>query len=198
MPLFRQLELNFFRPARAVSSISHPHRLSGRAPEFEKLARDLLRAHGAARIATEIRVEWNSRLTSCAGRADYRRKLISLNPLLANHGSEEIERTFLHELAHLLAQSRAGRKRILPHGQEWQQACLDLGIGEEKRCHNLSLPVRRRVRRYLYHCPNCRRDFPRVRPARRAVACLACCRAHNRGMFDKRFRLRLANCSGRL
>jgi hypothetical protein len=30
-----------------------------------------------------------------------------------------------------------------------------------------------------------------VRRIKRAVACLACCRAHNGGKFDARFRLRL-------
>jgi hypothetical protein len=79
----------------------------------------------------------------------------------------------------------------LPHGQEWQAACHDLRIGGEKRCHNLPFPIRERVRRFLYKCPNCRRDFTRVRRIRRAIACLACCRAHNGGAFDPRFRLRL-------
>jgi hypothetical protein len=37
-----------------------------------------------------------------------------------------------------------------------------------------------------------------VRRIRRAIACLACCRAHNRGRFDSQFRLRLVNCSGGL
>ena len=45
--------------------------------------------------------------------------------------------------------------------------------------------------RYVYRCPNCKEEFPRVRRIRRAIACLACCRAHNRGEFDARFRLRL-------
>ena len=98
-----------------------------------------------------------------------------------------------HEIAHLLAQSRAGHRRILPHGVEWQQACQDLRIGNEKRCHTLPFPVCKRVRRYLYKCPNCQCEFPRVRRARRAVACLECCRAHNGGEFDARFRLRLVS-----
>jgi hypothetical protein len=31
-----------------------------------------------------------------------------------------------------------------------------------------------------------------VHPIKRAVACLACCRAHNGGQFDLRFRLKLS------
>ncbi len=151
--------------------------------------RQLLRSLGANRIATELRVEWNSRLKTAAGRADYRQKLISLNPLLIAY-PEEIERTLRHELAHILAQFRAGRRRISPHGAEWQKACQDLGITGEKRCHMLPFPAKRYAPRFIYRCPNCRRDFPRVRKIKRVVACFACCRASNGGEFDARFRLR--------
>ena len=186
----RQLELSF--PAERTQAPSFPIcRSSGRDRQLEHQARELLRTNGAGRIAGQVQVEWNARLTTCAGRADYRKKRISLNPHLRAHGAEEIDRTFRHELAHLLAQFRAGRKRILPHGAEWRQACHDLAIGDEKRCHTLPFPVRQRSRRYLYRCPNCRADFPRVRRIRRAIACLACCRAYSGGRFDARFRLRL-------
>jgi SprT protein len=153
-------------------------------------ARELLCSLGAKRIATELRVEWNSRLKTAAGRADYGHKLISLNPRLVEHPAE-IDRTLRHELAHLVAQFRARRRRISPHGSEWQQACRDLGIADEMRCHTLPFPARRYTPRFIYRCPNCRRDFPRVRKIRRTVACLACCRAHTRGEFDIRFRLKL-------
>jgi predicted SprT family Zn-dependent metalloprotease len=146
---------------------------------------------GAKRIATELRVEWNFRLKTAAGRADYRQKLISLNPRLIEHPSE-IDRTLRHELAHILAQSRQkSRRRISPHGSEWQQACRDLGIADEQRCHTLPFPAKRYAPRFIYRCPNCRRDFARVRKIKRTVACLAWCRAHNGGEFDVRFRLKL-------
>lgn len=213
MPLFRQLELAFrqstaeaadcppgktvvMEPAlrhsnqEAETDARAPHPApAGRDATFEAQAREMLKANGAARIADEIRVEWNRRLKTCAGRADYQRKLISLNPLLQAHGPTEIDRTFRHELAHVLAQFRAGRRRILPHGPEWRQACHDLAIGDEKRCHDLPFPVRQRARAYLYRCPNCRRDFPRTQRIRRSIACLACCQRHNGGKFDPRFKL---------
>jgi SprT protein len=181
MRLPEQLELVFERSAS----------ISGQDVDLELKARELLRANGAGRIALELHVEWSPRLKSCAGRADYRAKLILLNSRLRGHGVAEIDRTLRHELAHLLAQFRAGRRRILPHGQEWRTACHDLGIGDEKRCHNLPFPITERVRRFLYKCPNCQRDFARVRKIRRVIACLACCRTHNGGEFDPRFRLRL-------
>jgi SprT protein len=175
-------------PATATEAVALQFR--GRAVDLEATARELLRLLGANRVATEIRVEWNSRLKTAAGRADYHQKLISLNPRLVKH-PEEINRTLRHELAHFLAQSRAGRRRISPHGPEWQQACRDLGIAGEKRCHTLPFPAKRHTPRFIYRCPNCRREFPRVRKLKRTVACLACCRAHNGGEFDLQFRLRL-------
>jgi len=191
MPLLRQLEFAFHTVAVSLSDAPRFAQRSGyRTVDLETKARELLRSLGAARMANELRVEWNSRLKTAAGRADYRHKLISLNPRLFEQPAE-IDRTLRHELAHLLAQFRAGRRRILPHGDEWRSACRDLAIGDEKRCHNLPFPVSARARRYLYKCPRCRRDFPRTRRIKRAVACLACCRAHNGGEFDARFRLRL-------
>jgi len=201
MPWLRQLEFAF----RTVARIADPGRFSApqdagvTAPSYnnakpnlnlEETARALLGSFGATRIANDLRVEWNSRLKTAAGRVDYHRKLISLNPRLFEHPAE-IDRTLRHELAHILAQFRAGRRRILPHGNEWRQACRDLSIPDEKRCHNLPFPARTYVARFVYRCPNCRQDFPRVRRVRRAVACLACCRKHNGGKFDPRFRLRL-------
>jgi SprT protein len=191
MPLLRQLEFAFHTVAVSLSDAPRFAQRSGyRTVDLETKARELLRSLGAAPMANELRVEWNSRLKTAAGRADYRHKLISLNPRLFEQPAE-IDRTLRHELAHLLAQFRAGRRRILPHGDEWRSACRDLAIGDEKRCHNLPFPVSARARRYLYQCPRCRRDFPRTRRIKRAVACLACCRAHNGGEFDARFRLRL-------
>ena len=195
MRLLRQLEFVLIGQALGLpksepASDALSLQFQGLDPDLERQARELLRTNGANRIAMELRVEWNSRLKTAAGRADYRQKVISLNPRLLEH-PDEIDRTLRHELAHLLAQFRAGRRRVLPHGEEWQEACRDLGIADEKRCHNLPFPVSERARRFLYKCPNCQRDFPYTRRIKRAVACLACCRAHNGGEFDSRFRLKL-------
>jgi len=207
MSVLRQLDLPFRStgtlPVRlpgvspGESSLRKPtgETPAGRTAETAVLqtkARDLLASLGATRIARELRVEWNPRLQTAAGRADYRARLILLNPRLREHGEEEIERTLRHELAHLLAQFRQKRRRrIAPHGPEWRAACRDLGIADEARCHNLPFAGRTFPPRYVYVCPNCREKFPRVRRLRRAIACLACCRKHNGGEFDPRFRLAL-------
>lgn len=154
---------------------------------LELRARALLRAHGCQEASEKVRVRWNPRMRSTAGTAYPLKTLICINPKLIPFGDEEIERTFLHELAHLLAHARAGRRRIAPHGAEWQKACRDLGMADETRCHTLPLPRRKVVRRHLYRCPACGKLVPRVKPIRHKVACLACCRAHSRGQYDERF-----------
>ena len=183
MPLVKQLELSFSRPCLVVL---------GRDANLEGKAREMLLALGAAELAKVVQVEWNARLCSAAGRADFHRNLVSLNPLLHEHDQAEIDRTLRHELAHLLAQSRAGRRRVPPHGAEWRQACRDLGIADEPRTHTLPFPIQRRARRFVYVCPQCGKEFPRVQRIKRAVACLDCCRKLNRGKYDRKAQLRLA------
>jgi SprT protein len=159
--------------------------------ELRTLASTLLHDLGAGALADRLRVEWNPRMRTAVGRAESRRALITLNPALQNFGVEEIERTLRHELAHLLAQHRVGRRRILPHGREWRRACGDLGIADERVCHKLPLAARRLSPRYLYRCRNCQQEFLRVHRIRRAMACLACCCQFARGDYDERFRLQL-------
>ena len=168
-----------------------PFVVLGRDSSLEANVREILAPLGAEELAQQIHVEWNARLFSAAGRADSRRNRISLNPRLREHDGAEIDRTLRHELAHLLAQFRAGPRRIPPHGAQWRRACRDLGIANEARCHTLPFPVQQRARRFLYRCSRCGKDFPRVRRIKGAVACLDCCRKFNRGRFDPSARLRL-------
>jgi SprT protein len=168
-----------------------PFVVLGRDLALETKVREILEPLGAEELAREVRVEWNARLLSAAGRADSRRHLISLNPRLREHDAGEIDRTLRHELAHLLAQFRAGRHRPTPHGPEWRKACHDLGITGEERCHTLPFPVKPRARRFLYRCSRCGKEFPRVRRIKRVMACLDCCRKFNGGKFDPAARLRL-------
>jgi len=224
--LFKQLEFTLGLCSRPA--LSGRSERGDEAPRLQEEARELLQSLGAHKLAREIRVEWNPRLKTCAGRADCREKLILLNPLLLDLGdqlartepgeaklecnkhssltraaesvpkrsqrrafvNDEVDRTLRHELAHLLAQWRVGRRRIAPHGVEWREACRDLGIADEARCHNLPFAAKSFPPRYVYVCPNCKEKFPRVRRIRRAIACFACCRKHNRGEFDVRFRLK--------
>lgn len=148
---------------------------------------EAVRCLGLARLAATLRVEWNPRLRTSAGRAWPQEGRIELNPAIAGFGGDEVRRTLLHELAHLVAHHRAGRRRIAPHGPEWRRACADLGIPGEAARHRLPLrPVRQR-RRFAYRCPACAKVIRRARRMRREAACLACCRQHAGGRFDRRF-----------
>lgn len=157
--------------------------------DWQQRARELLRSVDCAKLAERVEVAWNPRMRSTAGLADFRGARVILNPRLREFGEGEIDRTLRHELAHLVARSRKRWGRMAPHGPEWRQACMDLGLVDETRCHTLPLPRRQIARRHLYRCGACGQEIRRVRPIRRRVACLACCRAHGDGRYDERFRL---------
>ncbi|MBK1832048.1 SprT-like domain-containing protein [Verrucomicrobiaceae bacterium R5-34] len=150
---------------------------------------NMLRGLGLDQLGGVVVVAWNPRMRTTAGRAFWPQAIIELNPKLWEVAPEEVERTLLHELAHLVAYARAGRKRISAHGIEWQQACADLGIPGEKATHSLPLPGRRMARKWRYTCPECGEGFDRVRKMKRQAGCYACCKAHNGGYYHKRFRL---------
>ena len=159
-------------------------------PKIEDLrahARALLEKAGASALATRMVLRWNPRLKNTAGMAYPGRALITLNPRLAIFGDAEVDRTLRHELGHLLAHERAGRRRIDPHGKEWKQACVDLGLPGESRTHNLPLPRKTIQPRHFYQCPGCGFVLKRVQPLKRKSACVRCCRTHARGRYDVRF-----------
>ncbi|MFO1438062.1 MAG: SprT family zinc-dependent metalloprotease [Verrucomicrobiaceae bacterium] len=141
-----------------------------------------------------LRVEWNTRLRSTAGYAHYPHWRIELNPRLRDFEGQ-VERTLKHELAHLIAYHRGGR-RIEPHGAEWRQACTDLGIPGERARHTLPLPRKEVKRNLVYVCPSCQHVARRVKRFRRPTACKKCCDAHAGGAFDDRFKYRLVSKEG--
>lgn len=171
---------------------SHPR--SGRDEALSLVAAALARDLGLESLARAVSVSWNARMRTAAGRAYAKDWAIELNPRLQDLPEErrdaELRATFLHELAHLVAFARVGRKRIAPHGPEWRQACRDLGIPDEDRCHALDFQPRRLARKYAYTCPACDAVIQRVRRLSRRVACFPCCRRHAGGRYDERFQLR--------
>lgn len=153
---------------------------------LEELGKQLLRSAGCRDL--DITVVWNHRLRTTAGLACWHSRTIALNPRLLEVSPGEVQRTLRHELAHFLAQWRVGRRRIPAHGAEWRRACKDLGIPRESRCHDLPFKRARMERRHFYECRHCSQPLARVRPIRRPMACLKCCRKHNDGKYDERFR----------
>lgn len=166
----------------------------GRDECLEAQARDLLHALDLPGGAKLVTVAWNARLRSTAGYARYPSWEIELNPRLRDFEGQ-VERTLKHELAHLIAYHRSGRRRIEPHGREWRLACADLGIPDEKAQHRLPLPRNEVERKLSYACPACRTIVHRVRKFRRPTACLHCCNRHAGGRYDGRFRLVLVTAS---
>lgn len=187
---FKRLLFRTEKPARRASEPRAVVEKIVAAPEEDPLlvqARALLLAADSPALAARLQLRWNSKMRSTAGMAYPQRSLITLNPRLRAFDGES-ERTMRHELAHLLAHERAGRRRIAPHGEEWRKACRDLGLVDEKRTHSLPLPQRKVAKKYHYRCPVCAAQLGRVKPLRRGSACLRCCRKLNHGRYDERFR----------
>lgn len=162
---------------------------AGEDRHLTALARTLTVELGMHRLAKAVNVVWNPRLRTTAGRAYRHDSTIELNPGLVQIAVSEIDRTLRHELAHLVAYARAGRRRIDAHGPEWRQACIDLEIPSEARCHDLPFKGTRQRRKWSYQCPSCAVAFERVRRVKWAAACHPCCRKFNGGAYDNRFRL---------
>lgn len=166
-----------------------PKRRAGNSdPLLTKEARRLLAMIGEWSLAGKVRVLWYDRLRSTAGIASFQDQTVFLNPKLLRFAPGEPGRTLRHELAHLVARHRAGRRRIEPHGAEWRAACAELGIAGEPATHNLALPRQKRERPYVYVCPACGGQVQRTKPFRVSSACYHCCRKFSRGHYDKRFR----------
>ncbi|MEM9015946.1 MAG: SprT-like domain-containing protein [Verrucomicrobiota bacterium] len=170
-----------------------PHPSRGSDESLTAIAAQFARGLQLPKLAESVDVSWNPRMRTAAGRAFYRENRIELNPKLQalppDQRGAEIQNTFLHELAHLVSFARAKGKRIQPHGPEWKQACADLGIPDEDRCHELNFQPRRMKRRYAYECLSCGEVIERVRRLNRRVACYSCCKEHSGGRYDPRFRL---------
>jgi predicted SprT family Zn-dependent metalloprotease len=151
-------------------------------------ASKLLHRLGCDAIASRVLVTWNRRLQTTAGTACVKTGRVELNPRLLQIGRFQVQRTMLHEVAHLVAHARAGRRGIQTHGQEWKQACAELGIPGEPAFHDLPFERRRVERKYAYECPHCLVTVFRVRMFPRCTACYRCCKRFSEGNYDPRFK----------
>ncbi|MFQ3578492.1 MAG: SprT-like domain-containing protein [Verrucomicrobiia bacterium] len=157
---------------------------------LERRGRLLAARFGCRCVERALVVKWSGRLTTTAGLANLRSTQITLNIRLKEISEAEVERTFLHELAHLIAHERAGNRRIKAHGVEWRRACADLGIPNESVRHNLPFKRRKLEARFYYLCAHCGKSIARVRKIQHPAACAECCNRLNRGRFDRRFLLK--------
>ncbi len=174
-------------PSEPSPSPPADNRDATEAEDLTLLCQQLLQQLEMPGMAKIVRVRWNPRMRSTAGYASYPSWRIELNPKLRDFEGQT-ERTLKHELAHLVAYHRAGRRRIEPHGPEWRRACADLGIPDESARHTLPLPQRKMSRKYTYACAHCGLIVHRVRKFARGTACRKCCDTYNRGQFDAKYR----------
>lgn len=174
-------------------------RLSGLIsdPELSLWCQEKAKEFQLKKLEQSISVEWNSRMRTTAGRAWWPQGKIELNPKLKTISEEEIWRTLKHELAHLIAFARHGRK-ISPHGIEWRIACAELGIADETPRHSLPFEPRKIRRKHAYQCPVCLQTILRVRPFRRVVACFTCCKKENQAKFLLKYRLVKISLPGKI
>lgn len=143
-------------PMVALTRCTDPsdHRLQTEAAARTRaLLSQALRSLGREPQGLEIRFDLRG---GAAGQARFGGKgpwVIRYNPILLRENPQSfIAQTVPHEVAHLLAYLRHGR-RIRPHGPEWRAIMLQLGAAPE-RCHRYDLTrvPRRALRVFPYHC----------------------------------------------
>jgi SprT protein len=181
--------------------------LAGIDPVLTQSAKSWLVQLGCHPAADRIQVVWNPRLQTTAGTACVYTTRIELNPRLNQIGDVQIQRTLRHEVAHIIAHARAGKRahRLQTHGPEWRLACSELGIAGEPAYHDLPFERRTLARKYTYECPHCHLIVHRVRKFARYTACYRCCKNLNHGRYNSKFQFRmlesrvaadLASCQG--
>jgi SprT-like protein len=136
-------------------------------------------------------LRWNSRLRSSAGRffPGFRR-LWKERPAaieIASYLCEEpnssalIRDTLAHEMIHYWLWIR---RRPYGHTLEFSQKLKLMGVSRYN-----TVP-RQRPYKYVYTCRSCAGEF-KARRKLGPLACARCCKTHNGGRYDPRFRLEL-------
>ncbi len=184
--------------ASAIAEVLSPAKfpgLSGIDPVLTQEARKWLRDLGCVPASQRIQVVWNPRLKTTAGTACVYTTRIELNPRLHQIGEPQIQRTLRHEVAHVIAHARAGRRanQLQTHGPEWRHACAELGIGGEPAFHDLPFERKTMARKYTYECPGCGLIVDRVRKFGRFTACYQCCKTKNHGQYDAKYQFRMVD-----
>lgn len=82
----------------------------------------------------DLKIVWNTRLTTTAGRAKGKSLTIELNKDLLTDNPKEFESTVLHELCHILDYVIHGRMN--GHRYQWKNLMLKVGA-EPERCHTM-------------------------------------------------------------
>lgn len=111
-----------------------------------------------------LKVEFSERMSTRGGVAmlrrigrDYEFALIRLNFRLLKLHPEELVPTYLHELAHVVANFMTGRNE--GHGAYWGMVMFLLGLPAD-RCHKMDVSsLARAPKRYTYKCVKCPKTY---------------------------------------
>lgn len=113
-------------------------------------------------LDTAVKVVWNEKLTTTAGRAFQRQGRIELNPTLLGRAPDQLAMVLAHEAAHIAAFRLFGAN-IPAHGRHWR-SLMRLAGHEPSVTHDIPVddvrPARRvvvRRRRFVYLrvCDSC-------------------------------------------
>ncbi len=131
---------------------------SGALPEVGELERRATAQLASWRVPdTQLRVFWNDRLTTTAGRAFLQRGQIELNPHLMSRAPETLDAVLVHEAAHLAAFRLFG-PNIPAHGRHWRSLMRLAGHAPEVT-HRIPVDDLRQSRTrswfYLRWCGGC-------------------------------------------
>jgi len=151
--------------------------------EAEKLAKELI-----AKYCSDYSFKFNNR-KKAFGVCSSREKWISLSkPLVKLNDKARVTNTILHEIAHALVGCVNG------HNYIWKRKAIEIGCDGE-RCFN-SIDVNVPRGKYVYECPNCKKETHQFRKTKRVSACGDCCRNYNYGRFTSEYALRLKVSEG--
>lgn len=124
------------------------------AADLERRAAELL---GQWRVVdTKIKVVWNNRLTTTAGRAFQRSGRVELNPTLMARAPDQLLGVLVHEAAHIAAFRLFGAS-IPAHGRHWR-SLMRLAGHVPDVTHRIPVRDVRAARRrfvYLRVCERC-------------------------------------------
>ena len=93
--------------------------------ELEREAAELLRRWRV--LDTTVRVHWNDRLTTTAGRAFVKLGSVELNPALLARAPDQVRVVLTHEVAHVAA-ARLFGANIAAHGRHWRSLMALAGL----------------------------------------------------------------------
>lgn len=101
-------------------------------------------------MVDQIRIIWNERMKTTAGRAHYQNRKIELNPSIWDRmDANERRNTAAHEAAHVVC--TALHPRASTHGPEWKKIMWDIGH-EPSRCHTTDT-TGLSTKAYPWYCP---------------------------------------------